>query len=280
MRKALEVGADAVVFDLESAIPRGEADTARSLVRDVFESTVAGSDPALARPARFVRVSDVRADEFDPDVEASMHDSVTGILLPQVAGPHDVEVASRALDRLDPTGRVVIVPLVETANAVRLAYEVATASPRVAYFGAGVSRNGDIARAIGYRWTASGDETIFLRSKVLVDARAAGIHNPITGIWGDVADLDGLRRFAMQSRELGYEGLMCIHPSHLPVIHDVFTPSADELHDARAVIDTMRAAEAEGLGAVQLGGRLIDAAHVHTAEALLERARRLGVPIP
>jgi citrate lyase subunit beta/citryl-CoA lyase len=272
MYKALEVGADAVVYDLESAIPRGEADVARRLVREVLAA------PRAARPARFVRISDVRSDAFAADLAAAVHEHLTGILLPQVAGPRDVEIAAAALDRLDADGGIALVPLVETANAVRLAYEVATASPRVAYFGAGVSRNGDIARAIGYRWTAEGDETLFLRSKVLVDARAAGVHNPITGIWGSVDDLDGLRRFATQSRNLGYEGLMCIHPSHLAVIHEVFTPTDDELREAQRVIDAMHAAEAEGLGAVRLDGRLVDAAHVHTAQALLDRHRRLTAP--
>jgi citrate lyase subunit beta / citryl-CoA lyase len=224
-----------------------------------------------------VRVSDVRSAEFAADLDAAMHDSLTGVLLPQVAGPADVEAASSAIDRHDPDGRVAVVPLVETASAVRLAYEIAQASRRVAYFGAGVSRNGDIARAIGYRWSGEGTETLFLRSKVLVDSRAAGIFNPITGIWGAVGDLDGLRRFAEQSRSLGYEGLMCIHPSHVPVIHEAFTPSAEEIAEARAVLDAAAAAEREGIGAFTLAGRLVDAAHVKSATVLIERVRRLGV---
>jgi citrate lyase subunit beta/citryl-CoA lyase len=271
MRRALELDADAVVFDLESAIPRGEALNARASVQRVL------GVPAAAGPARFVRISDVRSADFAPDLDAAMHATLTGVLLPQVAGPEDVVVASDALDALDPAGRVVLVPLVETANAVRTAFEIASASPRVAYFGAGVSRNGDIARAIGYRWSPDGLETLYLRSKVLIDARAAGVVNPITGIWGDVADLAGLRHFATQSRALGYEGLMCIHPSHVPVIHEVFTPTPRELREARELLDAAAAAERQGSGAFTLDGRLVDAAHVKTAAALLDRARRLGV---
>ena len=271
MRRALEVGADGVVFDLESAIPRGEAASARAAVRRVL------GEPGSARPARFVRVSDVRSADFAADLDAAMHESLSGVLLPQVSGPEDVVAASKALDARDPAARVVLVPLVETAHAVRSAYEIATASSRVAYFGAGVSRNGDIARAIGYQWTPEGLETLYLRSKVLIDARAAGIVNPITGIWGTVADLEGLLRFALQSRRLGYEGMMCIHPSHLPVIHDVFTPTDDEIREARAVMDAATSAEREGTGAFTLDGRLVDAAHVKTAAGLLERAQRLGV---
>jgi citrate lyase subunit beta / citryl-CoA lyase len=277
MRSALSSVADAVVFDLESAIPRGEASTARAAVRRVLDQTAPN---AAERPARFVRVSDVRSHDLPADLDAAMHDTLTGILLPQVEGPADVEAVASMLDVLDPDGRVVLVPLVETASAVRLAFEVASASPRVAYFGGGVSRSGDIARAIGYRWTPEGHETLFLRSKVLVDARSAGIHNPITGIWGSVEDLDGLRAFAVQSRDLGYEGLMCIHPSHIPVIHEVFTPPATELREAVALLAAASDAAREGIGAFVLDGRLVDAAHVATANALLARARRLGLEIP
>jgi citrate lyase subunit beta/citryl-CoA lyase len=276
MRTALTGEADAVVFDLESAIPRDEAQRARQTVRRVFDD-IATTE---ARTIRFVRVCAVWSPDFAHDLEAAMHPTLTGILLPQVANPDDVAAASAALDALDPDRRVALVPLVETASAVRLAFEIATASSRVAYFGGGVSRNGDIARSIGYRWTREGTETLFLRSKVLVDARAAGIHNPITGIWGDVADVDGLRRFAEQSRDLGYEGLMCIHPSHVPVIHDVFTPSTEELQAAVTLLAAVDEAARDGIGAFRLDGRLVDAAHAHTARALIDRARRLGLTIP
>jgi citrate lyase subunit beta/citryl-CoA lyase len=276
LRTALDSDADAVVFDLESAIPRDEADRARTMVRQAFDEVQADE----RRPARFVRVSEVSSRDFEPDLAAAMHPTLCGVLLPQVSGPDDVVQASAALDDLDPERRVALVPLVETASAVRLAFEIATASPRVAYFGAGVSRNGDIARAIGYRWTPAGTETLFLRSKVLVDARAAGIHNPITGIWGDIDDLDGLRSFAQQSRNLGYEGLMCIHPSHIPAIHEVFTPSADELRAAVELVTAYDDAARHGFGAFRLDGRLVDVAHVHTARAVLARARRLGVDVP
>jgi citrate lyase subunit beta/citryl-CoA lyase len=276
LRVALTGDADAVVFDLESAIPRDEAAHARELVRRAFDEVAAG----VGTPARFVRVSEVSSPDFEPDLAAAVHPTLCGVLLPQVADPEDVRRAADALDRLDPEGRVALVPLVETASAVRLAFEIATASSRVAYFGAGVSRNGDIARSIGYRWTPEGTETLFLRSKVLVDARAAGIHNPITGIWGDVADLDGLRAFAQQSRDLGYEGLMCIHPSHVPIIHDVFTPTVRELRAAVALVVAYDDAARRGVGAFRHDGRLVDVAHVHTARALLARARRLGVELP
>ena len=271
MHKALTVGADAVILDLESAIPRGEATVARRMVRDLLD---AHRPP---RPAVFVRVSEIDSTDFDADLESCAHDHLAGVMLPQVTGPDDVRRAAAALDRVDPQGRIVLFPLVETARAVREAYEIACASERIAYFGGGVSRDGDIARSIGYRWTPEGTETLYMRSKVLVDARAAGIVNPVTGIWGSVDDLDGLRAFAQQSRDLGYEGLQCIHPKHLPIIHEIFTPSAADIAHWQNVIAVMDEAEQRGSAAIRLDGRLVDVAHVKTAHKNLERARRLGL---
>jgi citrate lyase subunit beta/citryl-CoA lyase len=271
MHKALASAADAIVLDLESTVPRGEATVARRMVRDLVELD------RPVRPAVFVRVSEVGSADFAPDLEACAHPNLAGILLPQVLGPDCVRRASEALDALDPDAHITIVPLVETANAVRTAYEIACASPRVAYFGGGVSRNGDIGRSIGFRWTPEGTETLYLRSKVLIDSRAAGIVNPITGIWGAVDDLDGLRAFAQQSRDLGYEGLQCIHPKHLPIIHEIFTPSAAEIDEWQELIAAMEEAERAGSAAIRLHGRLVDVAHVKTAHKSLERARLLGV---
>src|SRR4030095_3792461 len=102
-------------------------------------------------------------------------------------------------------GAVRLWPILETAQAIRLAYEIAMASPRVAVMGGAVSRFGDIHQALGYRWTPEGRETLFLRSKLLVDCRAAGIRYPVSGMGGgDTSDRSGLRRFAQELRELGY----------------------------------------------------------------------------
>ena len=215
MQQALESAADGVVLDLESAIPRGAATEARQNVRQALEAHTPD------RPAIFVRVSAVGTDDFAPDVDACLHPLLTAVMLPQITGPQEVAAAAKALEGTAAR----IMPLVETASAVRRAFELATASDRVAYMGGATSRQGDLARSIGYEWTPEGTETLFLRQKVLIDVRAAGVPNPLSGLWGLVDDLDGLARFAKQTRQLGYEGMMAIHPSHLPVINQAFSPT-------------------------------------------------------
>ncbi len=280
IRKALASEADAVALDLESATPQGEQEQAREICRRVIREH---AEARGARgPAVLVRVGEARSPEQALDLAAIVGPGLTGILLPQVADARDVVATDEALTRCEaaagiPVGRTRLMPLVETANAVRTAFEIASASPRVAYMGGATSRGGDLARSLGFRFTADGEETLFLRSKVLVDVRAAGVPNPLSGLWGRVDDLEGLRAFALQSRDLGYEGLMTIHPSQLPIVNAVFSPSAEEIAESRRIIDAMATAEREGRGAIRLDGRLVDAAHVKTARQLLERARRLGL---
>ena len=114
-----------------------------------------------------------------------------------------------------------------------------------------------------------------MRSQVLLDARAAGVHNPITGMWVDIDDLDGLREFAGQGRDLGYEGMLAIHPSHIPVINEVFGDSPADLDRDRRLLVAMRVATDRGDGSVTFEGRMVDKA---MAEAASARCRRAGRP--
>src|SRR5690606_3678479 len=115
---------------------------------------------------------------------------LAAVLLPQVAGLDDVQMVVDELARLEERrglahGSIKLDPLMETPQAIRLAYEIASCDPRIAYMGAGISKRGDIARTMGYRWSVEGLETLFFHSKVLLDVRAAGIANPLSGMWGD-----------------------------------------------------------------------------------------------
>lgn len=265
--KALATGADAVVVDLEGAVPPGEKARARALTREAI-----AEHGGVGRV--FVRTTSARSGSMEDDLDAVVRPGLAGVLLPQVVDETDVATLSEALDHLEPQrgvtpGSVLVDPLLETPTSLHRAYQLAIASPRVAHMGAGVSERGDIARRMGYRWTPGGLETLFFRSKVLLDVRAAGVPHPLSGIWGEIDDLGGLRAFAEQTRAIGYEGMMVIHPSHVGVVNEVFTPTAAELDYWRELLEVMEQAHREGRGAVRFRGELIDEAHVETARAAL-----------
>jgi len=106
---------------------------------------------------------------------------------------------------------------------------------------------------------------------VLLSVRASRVPNPVSGLWTDIDDLDGLAAFAHQNRGLGYEGMMCIHPSHVSVINAAFTPSDAELDRDRALVEAMREAAEGGRGATIFDGEMIDEATAVTARTRVEK---------
>ncbi|MEV4107464.1 aldolase/citrate lyase family protein [Nonomuraea sp. NPDC049695] len=270
LAKAEAAGADAAILDLEDAVPAGGKAEARRRVA----AAVAAFD---GRMALFVRVNPLDGWAGAEELRAVAHERLAGIVLPKVTGPDDVRLADRLLGWCErehglPPGHLALVPLLETASALRGAYEIARAAARVAYLGAVTAPGGDVARAVGYRWSL--ESTLGLRSRVLLDVRAAGTPNPVAGLWTGIGDLDGLRAFAEQNRSLGYEGMMAIHPSHIPVINEAFSPTADELARYARLIAAVEAAQAGGAGAVTFEGEMVDEAMAATARALLARPDR------
>lgn len=288
---ALASGADAVVIDLEE--PRTPCtDEVRERARRVARAALDGTAPGPGMPLVFARVQPPSTGQTLKDLRAVMGPSLAGILLPKVQSAADVHGADALLTCVEgdhdlPLGEKIIYPILETAQAIRLAYEIATASPRVRYMGGAISRFGDIHQALGYRWSAAGTETLFLRSKVLTDARAAGIRYPISGMWGGaVDDTEGLRRWAIHLRDLGYYGMMLGNAGHLPLVHEVFSPTADELAYWSDLDRLASEAEQRGSGSVVYGdanageGHVVHIAHVGSARQNLAWARALGLPSP
>ncbi|MFG2133113.1 HpcH/HpaI aldolase/citrate lyase family protein [Streptomyces sp. NPDC048751] len=274
--KARAAGADAAILDLEDAVPAADKLAARAQVADAIARTVTEPADQTGRMALFVRVNPLDGWAGAEELRAVVRPGLAGIVLPKVRSAQDVKLVDRLLgwcereQGLSP-GRVALVPLLETARGLREAYGIAQAASRIAYLGALTAPGGDVERAVGYRWSAEGTETVALRSRVLLDARAAGVPCPVSGLWTRVSDLPGLRAFAEQNRSLGYEGMMAIHPSHVPLINEVFSPGPDELARSARLIAAVEAAQGEGTGAVAFEGDMVDEAMARTARLILER---------
>ena len=282
--------ADAVVIDMEEPqTPMTEA--IRERTRALVGEFLADADRhPKGHPRYFARVQPAASGQMLRDLQAIAHPALTGILVPKIEGTHDIIAADALVTNvevvagLDP-GSVLLYPILETAQAIRLAYEIAMASPRVTYMGGALSRFGDIHQALGFRWTREGRETLFLRSKVLVDVKAAGIRYPISGMWGGaVDDHEGLRAFALELRELGYYGMMLGDGSHVPLVHEVFTPTQEEVAYWKELVSLADDAAARGSEEAILHGdpnqgeaHVIHIAHVGSARLNLEWATDLGL---
>jgi citrate lyase subunit beta/citryl-CoA lyase len=270
--KADSSGADAVILDLEDSVATPGKPSARTHAGDWLRDRAPAQAPLVT-----VRVNAVGEGAIERDLDAVVHPALLAVLVPKVRTVDEIlEVAEllswfegkRGLTR----GAVKIWPIIETAEAVRDVDRIAGASSRIAYLGGGTSEQGDLARAIGFEWSVDGWETLYIRSRVLVAARAAGVPNPITGLVSGLADPDEVRRFALSSRQLGYAGMMVIHPKHVAAVNMIFTPSADQLREATRVIAVIDEAADRGIGAVNHDGRMIDVAMARTAATLIADA--------
>jgi citrate lyase subunit beta/citryl-CoA lyase len=170
-------------------------------------------------------------------------------------------------------GTIWLMPILETALGIENAFTIAAASPNVAALTIGLE---DYTADLGVVKTPEGNESLYARTRLVNAAHALGIQ-AIDSVYGDVADLDGLRRWGENSRALGFEGMGCIHPSQIPVVHAAFAPSALEIEKAQKIVSAFEEAQQRGLGVVSLGSKMIDPPVVQRALKLVARARQMGL---
>ena len=274
MAKAPRYGADALVLDLEDAVPVTDKVATRPIVRRAIDDLKA-RDQTL-----YVRVNDLSTGLTADDLAGVVCAGLDGIMMPKVDGSEDVRRMDALLTYAEglvgvPAGQIEIIASLESAKGLRNAYEIALA-PRVATLMAGSSDGGDTSQSVGYIWTKEEQETLYFRSKAVLDGRAAGLKHLLVGLWSNIADLDGLERHCVRNRQLGFNGEVLIHPSHVPVVNRIYTPSVQEIADAEGLLQAMAEAERQGTAAVTYKGGMVDYAMVKTAQQLLDFARRVG----
>jgi citrate lyase subunit beta / citryl-CoA lyase len=234
LNRALDAKADALWLDLEEPqYPYGdrERQAARKCISEYMESPDAAKKGS---PLAFVRVTNPNEGETLGDLRAAVTPALTGVLLPKVESPADVYRLDGLLNAVEhergiAQGSIQLIPLLESPAGMRRAYDVAIASPRITYMGGMISAFGDLHREFGYRWTPKGEETDYLRAKILTDARAAGIRYPISGMWGgSMQDVEGMTSWMQSLRSMGYYG-MASTVEMIPLVNEIFSPTREEL---------------------------------------------------
>ena len=269
--KAGTLGADAVILDLEDAVPMTEKETARIFVRDSIEQVAASGAQV------FVRTNAFTTGLAEEDLNWTVQARLGGVVLPKVESRDEVLEAERLITALEKErglepGSLVMVPTLESARGVVSVYEIATASKRIAALAFGAL---DFTRDMGTTVSREGTELFYARSRIAIVARAAGIQ-AIDTPWIDIADQEGLIQEAKTARQLGFRGKLLIHPSQIEPVNRVFSPSEGEIEYARKVVKAFKEAEARGLGAISLEGKMIDIANFRQAEELIAWAEAIA----
>lgn len=265
--KLAEFRPDAVIIDLEDAVPPAEKPVARAMVRDRL------GGPLLAGLQVFVRVNAVDTAYFRDDVRAVVAAGLDGIFLPKAADAEAIHEANMLLAQTElrvglMLGDIRIVPIVETVGGALNARELAVASPRVMALAFGAE---DFTLDLGVERSRDGIETRYPRAMVALAAHGAG-RLAIDTPWTAIIDEAGLLRETEEGRQFGYTAKQAIHPSQIGPIHTIFTPTAAEMAWAQRVITAYDEAIARGTGAINLDGKLIDVPMVARARRVLERA--------
>lgn len=254
IEKALATGADAVVIDLEDSVAPNRKEEARSNAATVLESVP-------ARPV-FVRINAPGSELAARDIAAVAALQLSGLRLPKVESLESVRLVAETLEAL--RSEASIQCLIESALGLELALEIARSHERVAGISLGEA---DLAADLGVRDEAG---LLYARSRIVSASRAAGLPGPVQSVYTNVKDLDGLRRSTEEGKNMGFVGRSAIHPSQVPIINEVFTPTEEEVAEAQELLERLEGEAESGTGAFVLeDGRFVDRAVVESARRTL-----------
>jgi citrate lyase subunit beta/citryl-CoA lyase len=271
--RAPEVGADVVCLDLEDSVPTDEKSTARTMAAEALASMPRSGYSA------FVRVNGLDTGLLEDDLLAVVRPGLDGIVLPKAHSAEAVRQADHYLTILErqqgmEAGTVSIIPLVESAAGILNSREIAAASKRLAGLSLGAE---DLAADMGLQRSEAGREIEWPRAQLVAAAAAVGLV-PIDTPEPDYTDLGRLERDATLARSLGFRGKYCIHPAQVEVVNRVFSPTAEEIAEAREVVRVLeKEGIAKGRAAVSVDGKMIDTPMYWQAKRLLQWAEAAGI---
>lgn len=272
--KALDLPADAILFDLEDSVPEAEKQAAREGVRAYA--------PKVGDGRAWVRVNGIGTGLAEADLDAVIGVSgLAGLFLPKVETAGEVTRWDAAIGRLEAArgiaaGATRLVLSVESALGVLNAFAMASAAARVVSTSFGGAQDGDLNTDLGCAWSIDGPEMLHARCQTLLASRAARIESPLDGVYANVRDPDGFARDTALSRRLGFRGRQLIHPSQIEPCNRLYAPTAQELDYYARVIEAFDKAVAEGHASTTVDGRMIDLAMAIAARRVLDEAKESG----
>lgn len=270
--KALAGAADALSFDLEDSVSAERKPEARRALIEMF----AGESARASGKIMIVRVNALDTPFFADDVAAVVRPGLHMLNLPKPESADDVRAAVAAVEKAEKangvTTPVKLLINIESPRGLRLAAEMACAHPRVAGLQLGL---GDLFEPFGLhrRENAAIAQAMFL---VRMAAGEAGVF-AYDGAFANIKDEAGYRAEAEMARRFGMLGKSCIHPSQIAMANEVFRPSIEEIAHSVKVVEAARDADARGIGAYVVDGKMIDPPFVNRARAIVETARRMGL---
>ena len=274
--KALALGCDAIMMDIEDGVAPNEKENARRQIASSLDAL----DKTRKTPARYVRINAVGSERMFDDLAAVLRPGLEGLVVPKVDHPDQVKAVEDIIvqtekERGMPRDSVRLLVAIESPVGLFNAHAIASASPRVMglIFGAE-----DFCREMGLPLRREGEaaDLIYARSHIATSAAAAHIQS-VDGVWTDLKDPVGLKRHALQARRLGMTGISIVHPSQIADANAAFTPTREDMEYASEVLKAFEEARARGDGAIAFRGQLLDYPIVDRARQTVALGKSLGV---
>lgn len=266
--KAGSYGPHAVILDIEDAVAVTKKDEARLLVRNALRQV------DFNGVERMVRINQLPLGL--KDLEQVAPHNVHVILIPKCESVDDVKQVNETIDRLREStsfaNDIFLMPIIETCKGILNAADIAGAADNLIALTIGLE---DYSADLGVKRTLEGIESLYARSHLVTVCKAFGIQ-AIDSVFSDMDNLEGLRQTILASKALGFEGMGCIHPKQIPLIHDGYAPDDQEIEKAKRIMTAFLKAEKSGLGVVALGTKMIDAPVVERARQTIEAAVIFG----
>src|SRR5438445_3996376 len=262
-------GPDAIILDLEDSVHPAEKDAARILVRNTLRAV------SFRACERMVRINQLPLGL--EDLAEIIPEAPDVVLIPKVEHPGQVTQVDNMIAELKVRHQINrpiwLMPILESGQGIESAAPIAAATENVVALTIGLE---DYTADLGVVKTAEGRESQYGRTRLVNAARAAGVQ-AIDSVYSDVGDMEGLKQWAEAARALGFEGMGCIHPAQIPVIHAAFAPSAAEIEKAQRIVSAFEDAQQRGVAVVSLGSKMIDPPVVQRALKLVARAKSMGL---
>ncbi len=258
-----------LILDLEDAVAPAKKFEARFVVRNALRSlNFYGAE-------RMVRINQVP--QGLDDLDYLVPHNVNLILVPKCESKDQIDQVNERIEKLKKAhgvkNKIWLMPIIESSLGVIKAYEIASAAKNIVSVAIGLE---DYTADLGTKRTNEGTESFFARSMVVNAARAAGIQ-PIDSVFSDIEDMEALKQNVLRSKALGFDGMGCIHPRQIKVIHENFAPGEAEIGRATKIVNAFLNAREMGLGVVSLGSKMIDAPVVKRAQKTVDLAVSLGL---
>src|SRR5699024_3086157 len=267
LQKAQSLDSDVLIFDLEDAVAENEKKVARQKIIPFLKNQ--------QHKKCYVRVNSLESPHFMKDIKDIICLELDGIILPKASCTEDIIITDYLLKQMEmesniPKGKTKIVPLIENGIGIHNSYTIAVASERIMCLAFGAE---DFTLDLTINTTENESELQYARAKLVEVSGAAGIEAPIDTVYTSIQNQKGLQKSAYNSKNLGFQGKLAIHPEQLKIINTVYSYSTEQIEEAKTIVSAYNKSIAQGKGAIEYNGKMIDMPVAEKAKNILKKLK-------